>query len=116
MKMTNEMTDEAILTELGERLAKIRLDRNMMQAGLADKAGVSKRTIERLEAGKSIQLAGFIRVCRALELAGHFEVFIPEPPPSPIAQLKLRGRVRRRASAFKVAEDPPGKWTWGTPQ
>jgi hypothetical protein len=33
MKMTNEMTDEAILAELGERLAKVRLDRNLMQAG-----------------------------------------------------------------------------------
>jgi putative transcriptional regulator len=114
MKMTNEMTDEAILAELGERLAKVRLDRNLMQAGLADKAGVSKRTVERLEAGESIQLAGFVRVCRALDLVGHFEAFIPEPAPSPIAQLKLRGRVRRRASPFKVAEDAPGKWTWGT--
>ena len=51
MKITKQATDEVILGELGGRLAKIRLDRNLTQAQLATQAGVSKRTVERLEAG-----------------------------------------------------------------
>jgi len=63
MKITKQATDEAILGELGGRLAKIRLDRNLTQAQLATQAGVSKRTVERLEAGTvGTQLSGFTRV------------------------------------------------------
>ena len=114
MKITNQATDELILTELGERLTKVRLDRNLMQAGLADKAGVSKRTIERLEAGKSMQLSSFIRLCRALDLVENFNALIPESTASPMTQLKLRGRVRRRASSRKATEGASEKWTWGS--
>jgi hypothetical protein len=35
MKITKQVTDEAILAELGGRLARIRLDRNLTQAQLA---------------------------------------------------------------------------------
>ena len=64
-----EITDEAVLSELGSRLAQVRLERNLTQAQLAEQAGVSKRTVERLESGSvATQLSGFIRVCRVLEL------------------------------------------------
>jgi putative transcriptional regulator len=62
------------------------------------------------------QLSGFIRVCRALNLVERFDLLIPEAAPSPIAQLKLQGRRRRRASATKAAtkavKNPSAKWTW----
>ena len=38
MKITKQATDEVILVELGGRLAKIRLDRNLTQAQLAMQA------------------------------------------------------------------------------
>jgi transcriptional regulator with XRE-family HTH domain len=113
MKISNQSTDEAVLRELGERLAKDRLERNLTQAGLAEQAGVSKRTVERLEAGDSAQLSSLIRLCRALDLLAHFEMLIPEPAPSPIAQLKLRGKDRRRASAKKTPAHSSRKWEWG---
>jgi putative transcriptional regulator len=117
MNITKQATDEAVLSELGERLAQVRLERNLTQAQLAGQAGVSKRTVERLESGAvATQLSGFIRVCRALNLIERFDLLIPEPAPSPIAQLKLQGRRRRRASAAKAAtkavKDPSVKWTW----
>jgi len=49
-EITKQATDDSVLAELGGRLARIRLDRNLTQAQLAEQAGVSKRTIERLEA------------------------------------------------------------------
>ena len=56
MKISNQVVDEVILRELGERLARVRLERNLTQAGLAEQAGVSKRTVERLESGGVTQL------------------------------------------------------------
>ncbi len=117
MKITKQVTDEAVLAELGGRLARIRLDRNLTQARLAEQAGVSKRTVERLESGAvATQLSGFIRVCRVLGVIEQFDMLIPEPVPSPIAQLKLRGRKRQRASVTKAVKPLAKKWQWGNEQ
>ena len=117
MKITKQATDEVVLNELGERLAKIRLDRNLTQAQLATQAGVSKRTVERLEAGTvGTQLSGFIRVCRTLDVIGRFDLLVPEPVPSPVEQLKRAGRERRRASTVKPAKPSAKKWQWGDKQ
>jgi len=114
MKITRQATDEAVLAELGTRLARSRLERNLTQAQLAEQAGVSKRTVERLEAGAvAIQLSGFIRVCRVLDVLDRLETLISEPVPSPVAQLKLRGRQRQRASGGKVAPASAKEWQWG---
>jgi transcriptional regulator with XRE-family HTH domain len=114
MKLTKQATDAVVLGELGGRLAKIRLDHNFTQAQLATQAGVSKRTVERLETGAvATQLSGFIRVCRVLDLVERFDLLIPEPVPSPVAQLKLGGKKRRRASTAKAAAPPVKKWQWG---
>jgi transcriptional regulator with XRE-family HTH domain len=115
MKITKQATDAVILGELGGRLAKVRLERNLTQAQLATQAGVSKRTVERLEAGAvATQLSGFIRVCRTLDLVERFELLVPEPAPSPVAQLKLGGKQRQRAAGTKSAPPAPKKWQWGT--
>jgi len=114
MKITENITDESVLRELGERLTAVRLERNLTQAALAEQAGVSKRTVERLESGQvATQLSGFLRVCRTLGLLERFDALVPEPLPSPIAQLKLQGKKRRRASGKRAAARTPGNWTWG---
>lgn len=131
MKIGEETTDEAVLGELGRRLAQVRLGKNLTQAQLAAKAGVSKRTVERLEVGGvAPQLSGFLRICRGLDLLERFEHLVPEPVPSPMAQLKLGGKQRRRASSVaralmptpatypaagsgRVADDAPTAWRWG---
>jgi len=117
MKIAKQATDGAVLSELGGRLAQVRLERNLTQAQLAEQAGVSKRTVERLESGSvATQLSGFIRVCRVLDLVEHFDLLVPEPVPSPIEQLKLRGRKRQRASARRKAKSSSKKWQWGAEQ
>lgn len=114
MKIESQATDQAILRELGARLAGARLARNWTQAALAEQAGVAKRTVERLESGEvATQLSGFLRVCRALGLAERFDSLIPEPAPSPIEQLRLQGRKRRRASGGPAAAPAAKPWTWG---
>ena len=113
MKLTRHTGDKAILTELGTRCANARLERNLTQAQLAQDAGVSKRTVERLEAGESVQFASFLRVCRALGLLDRLELMFPETPPSPIAQLKLGGKTPQRARPKASARTAPKEWSWG---
>ena len=114
MKITKQVTDEAVLRELGGRLARVRLDRNLTQSRLAEQAGVSKRTVERLESGSvATQVSSFIRVCRVLDMVERFDLLVPEPVPSPVEQLKLRGRKRQRASAGKKTKASSKKWQWG---
>ncbi len=112
--MDTTRNDEDLLKLLGERLARLRLSRNLTQEQLADEAGIGLRTLQRLEQGEAAtQLSGFIRVCRALGLVEGFDALVPEVPASPIAQLKLQGRQRRRASGKKSAAGATKKWTWG---
>ena len=116
MKITPQLTDEGILRELGARLAGARLGPNLTQAALAEQAGVSKRTVERLESGEvATQLSGFLRVCRVLGLVERFEALVPEETASPMAQLKQQGRKRQRATGKPAASGEPKKWTWGEP-
>jgi len=115
VRIESQLTDQAILQELGERLAGARLERNLTQAALAEHAGVSKRTIERLESGEvATQLSGFLRVCRVLGLLERFDALLPEAAPGPMEQLRLQGRKRRRAAGGRAAK--PGNWTWGETQ
>jgi len=117
MKITKLTTDKAVLVEMGRRLALTRLQRNWTQAELALEAGVSKRTVERLEAGgaggEGTRLSAFIRVCRTLDLLEGLEIMLPEPRPNPIAQFKLAGRARRRASGKRKPPVDLKPWSWG---
>ena len=114
MEISNNLSADAVLTELGARLAGIRVERGLTQAALAEQAGVSKRTVERLESGEvGTHLSGFVRVCRVLQLLDRFELLVPAPVASPMAQLKLQGRQRRRASPAKNATKSAKPWTWG---
>ena len=116
MNMNPQMTDETVLKLIGKRLAGLRLARNLTQQQLAEQAGLGLRTVQRLELGAAAtQLSGFIRVCRVLGLVEHLETLVPEPAVSPMAQLKMQGRKRRRATGKKAPRDPKKKWTWGEP-
>jgi len=97
MNMTM-MGDKAILGELGGRLQRERLNRNMTQADLAHRAGVSLRTLQNIETGRSITLASLIKILRALGNLAVLDDVFPEPGLSPVQLAKLKGRERQRAS------------------
>jgi len=107
------MSDKAILEELGYRLSRHRVELGFTQAKLAKEAGISKRTLERIETGESTQTSSLIRIMRVLGLLESLDVFAPDTGPRPMDLLKLRGKERQRASS-KRQEDMTGKdWSWG---
>ena len=110
MNILDQQTDEAILAELGARLSSMRLTRNLTQAQLAKDAGVSKRTLERIEAGESAQLTSFIRILRSLGLLGGLDSFLPPPRPTPMQLLRRAGKPPLRATGRNVSSVEP--WNW----
>jgi transcriptional regulator with XRE-family HTH domain len=102
-------SDTAVLALIGRRIARHRLNRGLTQAALALEAGVSTATLQRLEAGHAGQTDNFVRVLRALDLLANLDALIPDPPESPLLQVKAARRKRRRARATSDGEP----WTWG---
>lgn len=127
MDIKPELTDTAIVQILGERIERYRIEAGLTQAELAERAGIGKRTVERIEAGRGAEIITLIRMLRTLNALDGLERLLPELPPSPIEQLKLRGKQRRRVShprartdtlerRNQVGEGAQAKpWIWGTP-
>ena len=114
MDITPDLTDPAILAELGARLARRRIETGLTQQARATEAGVGKRTVERLEAGQTSDLVAFLKVLRALGLLANLNVVLPPDTPGPMELLELRGRERKRVRpSRRAASDTSQPWTWG---
>jgi len=107
------MADDAVLEELGKRLERRRLDLQLTQANLAEQAGVSKRTVERIEAGAAAQTLSLIRILRVLGLLQGLDHLVPRGGPRPMDLLKLKKKERKRASSRRIAERTDAAWSWG---
>ena len=92
------MNTEQALNEFGERLKRYRLNRNLSQKEVAERAGIGLASVARMEDGKGSTLANFIRVLTALDTLDSLDAFLPVPSISPIQLAKLRGKERRKAS------------------
>jgi transcriptional regulator with XRE-family HTH domain len=118
MRITHNLTDVAVLRELGERLGRCRIDAALTQAQLAEEAGISKRTVERVEAGRSIDFVMLLRVLRVLKRLEVLDQLIPDLPQSPLVLLKGQGRERKRVKhSRRPSNDLPApksasSWNW----
>jgi len=97
----NEMTVAAILNELGSRIQRERLNRDITQGDLAQKAGVSLRTLQNVESGRGCTLFSLVGILRALDRISDLDGFLPEPGISPIQLARMQGHVRQRATGKK---------------
>lgn len=118
MRIISTHTDETVLRELGGRIERTRLERDLTQAQVAGTASVGLNTLRRLEAGRGATLTNLIRVLRALDLTDGLDQLVPEPSVSPIQQLKIAGARRRRASGLTPPPDTTPastapEWRWG---
>lgn len=106
MQITPQLTDDAILRELGARIERTRLARNLTRQQLADEAGVGRNSVARLEAGEPLRFITVVRVLRALGFIESLDQLIPEPEISPIDLLRRAGKTRRRASGRRSGAAP----------
>ena len=112
MEATIKLNNSAILQTLGQRLAQRRITMGLTQNALSQKTGVSKRTIENVEAGASTHLLNFIRILRELGMLDAMMAALPEPSVSPVLLHRLQGKVRKRASKKQRLGIEEPTWNW----
>jgi len=98
-------TDQAILAELGRRLRQRRLDRNLSQQEVADKAGLDRTTVGALERDGRASLLTLVQVLRAFGALDELDGFLPATGPSPLELARRQGQVRQRASGPRGPRD-----------
>ena len=96
-----EMTNHQILKEIGSRIKKKRLSKNMSQEYLASRAGLSRRTIGLAESNGCVGLKVIICILRVFKNLEDLNLLFPEESLSSIELLKLKGSARKRASSSK---------------
>lgn len=110
-----QLSDDAIVAELGRRIALHREGLNLTQGELADRAGVARSTVQRIERGDSIQLSSLVKLLRALDRVDALDAVLAADRRSPVAELQ-RQRERRRRVRHPAGEQPPKSggdtWTW----
>jgi len=112
MRITKLLTDEMVLAEIGQRISTRRVELNMTQAAVAKKAGMSKRTVERIEGGASGQTLSVIRIFRVLDLMDNLDRMIAEQGPKPMDLLKQKRKIRVRASSKSQESGAIKSWQW----
>jgi len=105
-------TSDQIEAALCKRLESIRLSRNITQAQLAEEAGVSPRTIGRLEKGQGVSVDTFIRIMIALGIQQSLEALLPDPTVRPIERVGIGAGERKRARPTQTSNERP-TWSWG---
>jgi len=91
------LTDSELISEIGSRLRRYRLQQNCTQKDLAREAGVSLRTVRNMESGGDVRISTIIAVLRALGKTDAIDAFLPRPRVSPIELLEAGGSERVRA-------------------
>ena len=84
--------------DLGHRIRRLRLARNLDQRTTAERAGISLRALGKLENGRGSTLETLLRTLRALDYVKGVEMLAPEPTINPLSLLstpKPPQRVRR---------------------
>lgn len=82
---------------VGRSVRELRLQADLTQAELAERANVSLSSVRHLEAGKGSSLSTLLRVVRALDRTDWLEALAPPAPGvSPIALLRATREADRR--------------------
>jgi len=92
---------DKMLADVGNSIRQLRLHRNLPQAVVAERSGISFGAYRNLESGEGVSLRSFLAVCRTLGKTDWIRT-LPPPMISPMEILKRENRpVRQRATAVK---------------
>ncbi len=106
-----------IARDLGQRLEALRLARNERRVDLANAAGVSLRTLARLETTGRATVETLVRVMTVLGLSDHLSNLLPDPTLRPIDRIDRDGEPRQRARPKQSTRQRSSRgnvgWKWG---
>lgn len=89
--MLKELSNSEIISLLGQRFKRYRLNLRYTQKELADRTGISVPTIQKFEAGNAnnITAGNLMTLLRSVGLIENIDVLIPEQPESPYARKNI---------------------------
>ena len=93
---------------LGERLKRLRLNRNLDQRTTAEKAGISEKSLRNLESGRGSTVETLLRVVKALDHLQGLDMLAPEISINPLDLLR-KPKARMRATTRVRQQRPPGR-------
>lgn len=96
--MPASQTVDEMEVELGEKLKRLRLNKNLDQKTLAARAGVSVRALRNLEGGAGSTVKTLMSVVRALGRESWLQTVAPVPTINPLT-LTSRAAQRLRATS-----------------
>ena len=104
----NQKGYQEYIKELGQKIKLYRISLGMSQQELADKTGVSMRSLSRIEQGESAQMNSLFKILIAMDLGDNIELLVPDERKRPSYYLheqeKIPKRVRRKP------EKKPFQW------
>lgn len=92
------MSAAELAEELGRRVRRERLRQDLTQQTLAERAGLSRPTVARMEAGGSATLGNFLSLLVALRRAGDLEDLLQPPTAVTVEQFLGEDQTRQRGS------------------
>jgi transcriptional regulator with XRE-family HTH domain len=105
MKIEPLTPNDAILDELGQRLARVRKQQGRSQEQLASDAGLGVATLRRIESGQDSQLESWLKLLKALHMTAAIDQLLPEHYASPMAEAQ--------AAKKRARSDAGGGIAWG---
>lgn len=105
-----QMTDKAIVAQIGHYIKQTRVKQHKTQAQLAESAGLNRWTISQIENGEAIALTSLIQILRALDVLYVLDGVSVQDEISPLAYAKLKKdqqkkRVRNKATKKEDKDD-----------
>ena len=100
----------ALLQSFAARLRAERLAQNLTQRGLAERIGVSIKTVANAEDSGQISMETLLRLLDGLGRLDDLQRLLPDDGPSPIALAERKGKRRQRASGTSKSDEDG--WSW----
>jgi transcriptional regulator with XRE-family HTH domain len=112
--MSRYLSSLTALAEIGARVKAYRIDYSLSQQELADKAGISRRSVVNMENGEDVQFSTLIKSLIALGLDSNLDMLVPDPKMRPSYYLKEKSVThQRKRISKKKPKDPKTTFKWG---
>lgn len=117
MNIDNQISTDLLRREIGVRIANMRVLAHLKQSELAERSGISRFCLSRIENGiGGVNFDSVLAVWRQLGILSSLALMLPEPT-IPLHDL-VKEESRKRKSLPKRVRDRKEKktsrtWTWG---